>query len=95
MCESEIETFADSIAIVGDGAYNADIGVSRIEARPPDFLYAAGVRCDTSHHRVDGPDRSQRQVLSDMQWFSARLKHRKRQFSASYDGQQRPQREVS
>ena len=63
MCESKIERFADYIAIVGGGA---DIGVGRIEAAPPDFLYTAGVRCDTSHHRVDGPDRSQRQVLSDM-----------------------------
>ena len=60
MCETRIETLADypNIAIVGEGAYNADIGASRIEAPHPDFLYTAGVRGDTSHHRVDGPDRS-------------------------------------
>jgi hypothetical protein len=58
MCETRIETFADypNIAIVGK--YNADIGASRIEAPHPDFLYTAAVRGDTSHHRVDGPDRS-------------------------------------
>jgi hypothetical protein len=60
MCETVVETFADypNIAIVGEGAYKADMGTSRIEAPHPDFLYTAGVRGDTSHHRVDGPDRS-------------------------------------
>ena len=60
MCETRIETFFDypNIAIVGEGAYNADIGASRIEAPHPDFLYTAALRGDTSHHRVDGPDRS-------------------------------------
>ena len=60
MCETRIETFADcpNIAIVGEGAYNADIGASRIEEPHPDFLYTAGERRDTTRHRVDGPERS-------------------------------------
>jgi hypothetical protein len=58
--ETRIERFADfpNIAIVSEGAYNADIGASRIEAAHPDFFYTAGVRRDTTRHRVDGPDRS-------------------------------------
>ena len=50
MCETRIETFADypNIAIVGESAYNADIGGQvESEASPPDFLYRTGVQRDT------------------------------------------------
>jgi hypothetical protein len=48
-CVTRVETFADcpNIANVGETAYHADMGASRTEASPPDFLYSAGAQRDT------------------------------------------------
>ena len=50
MCETKIETFADHIAIVGDAAYNADLGGRSNRSAASRFSFCR--RCDANLHII-------------------------------------------